>query len=108
MRRYDEPIEVRQGLIGTLEGPAQFLWRRRLWRVTEVQTRWVETADWWNSPLIQAARGDLDDAAAGRDLLAEEEVWRVVAAPGRAGEAGAYELAHAWTDGAWRLRRVVD
>jgi hypothetical protein len=107
MRRYDEPIEVRQGLIGALEGPAQFLWRRRLWQVTEVQTRWVETADWWNSPLIRAARGDLEEVA-DRDLLAEEEIWRVVAAPGRAGEPGVYELAHAWADGAWRLRTVVD
>ena len=44
MRRYDEAIEVRQGLVGDDEGPEQFLWRRRLWKVIELQTRWVETA----------------------------------------------------------------
>ncbi len=107
MRRYDEMIEVRPGLVGIHEGPAQFLWRRRLWRVTEVQTRWLETSDWWNSPQVRAVRGDLD-AAEGGDLLGEEEVWRVVASPGRSGEAGVYELAHAWGSGEWRLRRVVD
>jgi len=107
MRRYDEAIEVRPGLVGDHEGPERFRWRRRLWLVTEVQTRWVETADWWNSPQVRAARGDVD-AAEGGDLLAEEEVWRVVATPGGAGESGVYELGHSWGSGTWRLRRVVD
>ena len=56
MRRYDETIEVRQGLVGEVEGPAHFLWRHRLWRVLELQTRWIETADWWNSAQVRAAR----------------------------------------------------
>ncbi|MFT3861710.1 DUF6504 family protein [Micropruina sp.] len=113
MRRYDEAIEVRQGLVGGDEGPAQFLWRRRLWKVLELQTRWVETADWWNSTQVRVARGE--DAAGpifadgeGDDLLGEQEVWRVVAADGRHGSSGVYELARSWGSGVWRLRTVVD
>ncbi|HSN44002.1 MAG TPA: DUF6504 family protein [Propionibacteriaceae bacterium] len=64
MRRYDEPIEVRLGSqVGDrAEGPAQFLWRNRLWRVLEVQSRWVESSDWWNGPSVRAARGVEEDA----------------------------------------------
>ena len=89
------------------DGPAQFVWRRRVWRVTEVQTRWVETADLVNSPQVRAARGD-SEGADGGDLLREEEIWRVVASPGRERDAGVYELAHAWGSGRWMLRAVVD
>ncbi len=101
MRRYDEQIEVRSEPVetpgGEEVGPAQFVWRRRLWKVLEVENRWFETADWWSRP--------------GDDLLAEAEVWRVVAAAGRASLPGVYELARGTTgDGVsdWRLRAVVD
>lgn len=108
MRRFDEPIEVRQGLIGALEGPLHFLWRRQVWKVTELQHRWVETLDWWNSSRVRAARGDVEPTDAPGDLLDEQEVWRVVAAPGRGGSSGVYELAHTWGSGEWRMRTVVD
>lgn len=101
MRRYDEPIEVRSARVdapgGEEVGPAQFVWRKRLWRVLEVENRWFETADWWTRP--------------GGDLLAEAEVWRVVAASGRSSLSGVYELARGTTDAGvpdWRLRAVVD
>ncbi len=94
MRRYDEPVEVRSGERGEGWGPLQFLWRRRLWRVVEVETRWKETSDWWTRP--------------SDDLLAESEVWRVVAASGRTGERGVYELACPTGGGSWRLRAVLD
>ena len=97
MRRYDEPIAVRSGEGEGAGNPVEFLWRRRLWRVLDVETRWVETADWWTRP--------------GDDLLAEAEVWRVVAASSRASEPGVYELAcGASGEGGqqWRLRAVVD
>ncbi|HOU92857.1 MAG TPA: DUF6504 family protein [Polyangiaceae bacterium] len=101
MRRYDEPIEVRAepvaGPAGDEVGPAQFVWRRRLWRVLEVENRWFETADWWTKP--------------GDDLLEESEVWRVVAASGRDTLPGVYELARGTTragESDWRLRAVVD
>ena len=112
MRRYDETIEVRQGLVGDDEGPAVFLWRHRVWKVTELQTRWVETAAWWNSAQVRAARGDDSDTGSATDgtddLLGEQEIWRVVAADGRLGEPGVYELARSWDSGSWRLRAAVD
>ena len=135
MRRYDEPIDVRSGRIGGgvsgldadelaayPEGPAQFVWRSRLWRVLGVQHRWIESGAWWNGPAVKAARGD--DAVSGRtverpdgpgtsdeddgDLLREREVWRVEAANGREGSRGIYDLVHAWADGSWQLRAVID
>lgn len=96
MRRYDEPIEVRSGEVDGELAPVQFLWRRRLWRVLTVETRWKETADWWS---LRGRDGD---------LLAESEVWRVVAAPGAWASPGVYELAHPTDGGDWRLRAVVD
>lgn len=113
MRTYDEPIEVRRGLVAGTEGPAQFLWRNRLWVVRDVQTRWLETAPWWEGPQARALRGDdkvdqSDPAADDGDLLAEEEVWRVLAADGRQGRHGVYELTHASSTGQWRLRAVQD
>lgn len=97
MRRYDEPIEVRSGEVDGEPAPVQFLWRRRLWRVMSVETRWKETADWWS-------RGD----DVGGDLLDESEIWRVVAAPGAWATPGVYELAHPVAGDEWRLRAVVD
>jgi len=77
----DEPIEVRRGLVAGMEAPAQFLWRDRLWLVRDVQG--------W----------PVDPGGA--------EVWRVVAADGREGSHGVYELAHAAATGQWRLRTVT-
>ena len=43
MRRYDDPVEVRRGMVrgaqGPVEGPEQFLWRGRLWKVADVLAR---------------------------------------------------------------------
>lgn len=94
MRRYDEPIEVRIDEVDGTVTPRQFLWRRKLWRVLSVETRWKETADWWSHP--------------GDDLLAESEVWRVVAASGRSADPGVYELAHPVAGDSWLMRAVVD
>ena len=52
MRRYDDPVEVRRGMVGPAaggEGPEQFLWRGRLWKVRDVVAHWVETGPWWQS-----------------------------------------------------------
>lgn len=101
MRRYDEPIEVRSGEVDGELAPVQFLWRRRLWRVLSVETRWKETADWWSW------RGE-GSGGVDADLLAESEVWRVVAAPGAWASPGVYELAHPASGDDWLLRAVVD
>jgi len=36
MRRYDDPVETRMGQVAGTEGPEQFLWRGRLWKVRAV------------------------------------------------------------------------
>lgn len=97
MRRYNEPIEVRQGRVGDEEGPAQFLWRDRLWVIRALETRWLETGAWWE-----------ESAEANADLLKEREVWRVVAGRGAKESLGVYELDHSWFSGQWRLRAVMD
>ena len=125
MRRYDDPVEVRRGMVrgaqGPVEGPEQFLWRGRLWKVADVLSRWVETGPWWQSAEADATRGT-DEAPAARgagtaavlpavDLLAEREVWRVEAAAGRNATRegrGVFDLVFDWADGTWLLARCVD
>lgn len=123
MRRYDDPVEVRQGLIGSqgqgsddrLEGPEQFLWRGRLWQVRAVLAHWVETGPWWQSAGARAVIGsDAPEASTGpggTDLLAEREVWRVEARRGRdpgPDGGGVFDLSFSWTDGRWQLVGCVD
>ena len=62
MRQYDDPVEVRRG---TDEGPEQFLWRGRLWKVRSVTAHWVETSPWWQAAgaVAQATRPDWSDPA---------------------------------------------
>src|SRR3954452_3044747 len=113
MRRYDDPVEVRKGMVGgpggRVEGPEQFLWRGRLWKVRDVLAHWVETGPWWQSSGVQAVLGadrlDLPELPEPGDpadpadpgerggvlalrqaLLAEREVWRVEAGRGQAGQ----------------------
>ncbi|MGJ6981038.1 DUF6504 family protein [Aestuariimicrobium soli] len=133
VRRRGDAIEVR---LGRMDDPAQFLWRDQLWRVLAIESRWIESGEWWTSAQVRAARGDEDwqhgplGGAAGTatlsrevttpaprpstggaddaDLLRECEVWRVEAANGMAGSRGVYELAHTFHDGAWHLRAVID
>lgn len=132
MRKYDDPVEVRRGLVpgpgGPQEGPEQFLWRGRLWKVCDVTAHWVETGAWWRSRGAGAVLGvDEETSRAGAvavedppslDLLAEREVWRVEAARGLAaarnadGSAGTgrgvFDLSFDWSDGSWRLTRCAD
>jgi hypothetical protein len=76
---------------GATEGPQQFLWRGRLWKVRAVLARWVETGPWRQSTGARAAIGSEDaasettdpatGAASPGDLLTERE--RVEAGRGR-------------------------
>ncbi|PVG82785.1 nucleotidyltransferase [Nocardioides gansuensis] len=93
MRLYDDPVEVRRG---ETEGPEQFLWRGRLWKVRAVVAHWVETAPWWQGT-----------EPSGSDLLVERELWRVEA--GRGGDrSGVFDLSFSWTDGCWQLVGCAD
>jgi hypothetical protein len=140
MRRYDDPVDVRRGRVagagGAVEGPEQFLWRGRLWKVSAVVAQWVETGAWWQSSGVQAVLGAEDPGdgsgngngsgngsgngfgqqtatAVRTELSAEREVWRVQAARGMGvvhdeGGAGVFDLVFDWADGSWRLTRCLD
>ena len=99
MRRYDDPVQVRKGLVpgsgGQVEGPEQFLWRGRVWKVSDVVAHWVETGPWWQSP-------DVGATTSVHDLVADREVWRVEA--GR----GVFDLVFDWGRGDWILTRCAD
>src|SRR5512139_3200342 len=134
MRRYTDPVEVRQGPLdeearglgaqGAAEGPEQFVWRGRLWKVRAVLAHWVETGPWWQSPGVRAVLGSDDPAdppagqsadpdgrsagtAVAGDLLQERELWRVEAGRGP-DRAGVFDLSFDWSDGRWQLVGCAD
>jgi hypothetical protein len=130
MRRYDDPVETRMGLVSGMEGPEQFLWRGRLWKVRAVLAHWVETGPWWQSGSARAVIGS-DEPVGGppggstrtdlrsTDLLGERELWRVEAGRGGGSAArpdagpdvpvgGVFDLAFDWSDGRWALVGCVD
>ncbi len=122
MRRYDDPVDVRKGMVDGSEGPEQFLWRGRLWKVQAVLAHWVETGAWWDSAGARAVLGTetaADPTEGGGpalavlpDLAAEREVWRVEASRGRlsaeSGGGGVFDLLFDWSEGSWRLARCLD
>jgi hypothetical protein len=145
MRRYADPVEVRRGPLGSAplegdagagahgatDGPQQFLWRGRLWKVRAVLAHWVETGPWWQSTGARAVIGSEDVAAEtseqGRvpqrvllgDLLTERELWRVEAGRPRppaitpdgdteSGISGVFDLSFDWADGCWTLVGCTD
>jgi hypothetical protein len=125
MRRYDDPVDVRRGRVagaGTgqtaqlVEGPEQFLWKGRLWKVSAVVAHWRETGAWWQSSGVHAVLGaddreSPDSSRGSTDLSAEREVWRVEADRGRASAGtarGVFDLVFDWADGSWRLTRCLD
>lgn len=90
VRLVEEAIEVRVGAWRTAaEGggpgsgaPEQFLWRGRLYRVTEIVDHWQERRPWWRA----AAERPLAQVPLAR------QVWRVTASRGRCSEPGVYDL----------------
>jgi hypothetical protein len=118
VRRYDEVIDVRRGLVSGQEAPAQFLWRDRLWVVRDIIAHWVETGAWWEQPgvgVLFGGPGGSESAKPpatsgpdrGADLLGEKEVWRVEAMRPRTG-AGVFDVSFDWALGQWRLVCCVD
>lgn len=119
MRRYDEPVEVRRGPVADWpeEGPAQFLWRGRLWKVRGVLAHWVETGAWWQHGGVRAAIGSEEPAReqpAGtttlEELLGERQLWRVEAGRGQTGGTGVgtFELCHDPLEDRWQLVGCTD
>ncbi len=64
MRRYDDPVHVRRGLVQQVEAPEQFVWRDRLWQVCAVVSHWVETGPWWEHRVAAALLGADDEQRA--------------------------------------------
>lgn len=93
MRHYAEPVEVRRGLVAGVEGPAQFLWRHRLYLVRDVLGYWLESGDWWHS---------------GHASFPERQVWRVEAGRGAQHSRLVADLALDPEDGRWVLLRIYD
>ena len=95
MRHYAEPVEVRPGRVGGIEGPEQFLWRRRLYLVRDVLAYWVESGSWWR---------------AGGAGFPERQVWRVEAGRGQGQGRVIVDLALESEPGAgrWLLLRTYD
>ncbi len=140
MRRYDDPVEVRRGMVsgeqGPVEGPEQFLWHGRLWKVYDVVGHWRETGAWWQSREVAPVLGVDSPAATSRaagvaggtraagattaevveppvgasvhDLLGEREVWRVEAGSGSAAGRGVFDIVFDWAQGSWVLTRCWD
>ena len=116
MRRYDDPVDVRKGWVTGQEGPEQFLWHGRLWKVRAVLAHWVETTPWWQSSGVRAVIGSEEQSAmtpaGGLDLVAEREMWRVEAGSGlgsSGGEGcGVFDLSFDWSDGHWQLVGCAD
>ena len=125
VRRYEESIEVRAGVVGVADAgevdpaggfggvpgpsPSAFLWRGRLYVVRDVIGHWRERRAWWRGAL------DPDEEMAAHELdCLEQEVWRVEASPGRLAGIGVYDLGvngGVGTGGpmrGWRLLRVAD
>ncbi|QNN53107.1 DUF6504 family protein [Nocardioides mesophilus] len=89
MRRYDDPVEVRRGMVagpgGRQEGPEQFLWKGRLWKVCEIEAHWVETGPWWQSGGVRAVLGSDTDTDMDMDMHTES---RPASGSGSAGPGG--------------------
>jgi hypothetical protein len=114
VRRYEETIEVREGVRDDLpsgapdgpgegggRGPEAFVWRGRLYVVRAVLDRWQERRPWWR---------DARERDGGSDVLTdarERQVWRVEASAGRLCGVGVYDLG-ADHGSQWRLLRVAD
>jgi hypothetical protein len=109
-RTYAEPIAVRSVSVerapgdpepwdSQARGPAQFLWRGRLYVVRSVIGHWIESSTWWGG-----SRRALEGAIPPH----EHEVWRVEAQAGRCASAGVYDLCRDVTADHWVLTRALD
>lgn len=91
-KRFSDPIEVRPIDVRGDAAPEHFVWRGRLYRVTELLGRWIEVSAWW--------RGDGE--------ACDYTVWRVEAAAGRRAPPGVYDVCRRDHDHHWFLARSFD
>ena len=103
------------------EGPAQFLWRGRLWKVRAVLAHWVETGPWWQAAGVRAVIGS-EEAAVDEPRRRRRGRWRPAhraravagrgrprpSADGEPDSGGVFDLAFDWADGRWQLVGCMD
>jgi len=120
VRRYDEPIEVRETRDDVTPALDAFVWRGRLYVVRAVLDRWKERRPWWRDVhdqydqrdqqgRHQSSRG-AQPGPAGTDVLTdarEQLVWRVEASAGRLAAVGVFDLGLT-PERQWTLLRVAD
>lgn len=94
VRERGEQVDVRC----VDERPVEFMWRGRLYSVTEVQSSWIESSRWWHSAATTGIPADTE----------EHELWRVVATAGRSGHAEVFELARGRESEQWFLTRPAE
>ncbi|HEY8113236.1 MAG TPA: DUF6504 family protein [Actinomycetes bacterium] len=90
-RERGERVDVRS----VDDRPVEFMWRGRLYIVTEVQSGWVESSRWWHSMATTGIPADTE----------EHEMWRVVATTGRRGHLEVFELAYGRESEQWFVTR---
>jgi Domain of unknown function (DUF6504) len=90
-RERGERVDVRS----VDDRPVEFMWRGRLYVVTEVQSGWVESSRWWHSTATTGIPADTE----------EHEMWRVVATTGRRGHSEIFELAYGRESEQWFVTR---
>jgi hypothetical protein len=84
-------IEVK----GSEQGPEQFVWRDRLYRVQRILQQWDTSTVWWQ---------DIATTPTGAD----RRIWRVEASPGRCAQTGVYDVGFDPASGRWSMLRVLD
>jgi Domain of unknown function (DUF6504) len=124
VRRYGEDIEVRPGLVAGEEGPAQFLWRGRVWVVRALLSSWVTSTPWWRGaeaarvlgsealvsevPGSDVATVTRTHSSAQAESTEELQVWRVEAGRGGGYRTGVFDVSRSTTTGQWRLETCLD
>lgn len=128
-RRIGEAVAVRvaeHAAVGekatSVQMPASFIWRDRVYVVREVLGYWRERKAWWNTAAGRAVHGDVVeetvDEGAGQGLRVaidhEREVWRVEARGPRTVGTGVYDISREASQGvgeqnsSWHLLAVTD
>ncbi|MDN4163200.1 DUF6504 family protein [Nocardioides abyssi] len=104
MTQYDDPVEVRTGT-GGLEGPAQFLWRGRLWKVRQVLDRRSQELPRREVWRVAAGRGRFDQHS-GTDSSTDGSTDSSTdgSAVGVPVHGGVFDLVHDLPAGRWQLQ----
>ena len=122
MRRYDDPVEVRRGMVsgeqGPVEGPEQFLWHGRLWKVYDVVGHWsgdrglvAVRARWRRCSGVEPRAARHPGGAATLGARPAGGAGGLAGGGGqrpRPPARGVFDLVFDWAQGSWLLTRCWD